>query len=106
MLAVGLGFSSSQASIVAMAISELACNIIAHAERGEIILSAMSHSGPPSLTVTARDHGDGIADIPRAMQDRYSTSGHLGIGRAGVQRRCGSCESVSKAAPPVRGHEP
>ncbi len=55
MLAVRLGFSSSEATIVATAISELARNIIVHAKRGEIILSAVSQSVPPSLTITARD---------------------------------------------------
>lgn len=96
MLAVGLGFSLSEASIVATAISELARNIIVHAKRGELILSAMSHSVPPSLTITARDQGEGIADIPRAMQDRHSTSDHLGIGLAGVQRVMDSFEIVSE----------
>lgn len=96
MLAVGLGFSSSQATIVATAISELACNIIVHAKRGEIILSAMSHSVPPALTITARDQGKGIADVRRAMQDGYSTSGRPGIGLAGVQRLMDSFEIVSE----------
>ena len=96
MLAVGFGFSSSEATIVATAISELACNIIVHATRGEIILSAMSHSVPPALTITARDQGAGIADIPRAMQDGYSTSGRLGIGLAGVQRLMDSFDIVSE----------
>ena len=93
MLAVGIGFSSSEATIVATAISELARNIIVHAKRGEIILSAMSHSVPPSLTITARDQGEGIADVPRALQD--STSG-FGIGLVGVQQLMDSLEIVSE----------
>jgi serine/threonine-protein kinase RsbT len=39
-LAVALGFSSSDATVVATAISELARNIVLYARRGEIILGA------------------------------------------------------------------
>jgi serine/threonine-protein kinase RsbT len=36
--------------------------------------------------ITARDEGDGIADIRQALQDGYSTSGRLGVGLPGVRR--------------------
>ena len=86
-LAVRLGFSSSEATIVATAISELARNIVLYAMRGEIVLAIEKHnSNGPILVITARDEGKGIADLRLALQDGYSTSGRLGVGLPGVKR--------------------
>lgn len=85
-LAAGLGFSSSDATIVATAISELARNVIVYAKRGEIILNAVKRDDQSGVIITARDQGMGIPDISSAMQDGYSTSGHLGVGLPGVKR--------------------
>jgi serine/threonine-protein kinase RsbT len=85
-LAVRLGFSSSDATIVATAISELARNIVMYAKRGEIILAPVVSSEHFGLVITACDDGDGIADIRQALQDGYSTSGRMGVGLPGVKR--------------------
>jgi serine/threonine-protein kinase RsbT len=85
-LAIRLGFSSSDATMVATAISELARNIVLYARRGEIILGAVVNSEHRGLAITACDDGDGIADIRQALQDGYSTSGRMGVGLPGVKR--------------------
>ena len=86
-LAARLGFSSSEATIVATAISELARNIVLYAMRGEIVLTIENRNGSgPILVITARDEGKGIADLRLALQDGYSTSGRLGVGLPGVKR--------------------
>jgi serine/threonine-protein kinase RsbT len=85
-LALRLGFSSSDATMVATAISELARNIVLYAKRGEIILAAVVNSEHRGLVITACDDGDGIADIRQALQDGYSTSGRMGVGLPGVKR--------------------
>ena len=85
-LAMRLGFSSSDATMVATAISELARNIVLYAKRGEIILGAVANSEHRGLAITACDDGDGIADIRQALQDGYSTSGRMGVGLPGVKR--------------------
>jgi serine/threonine-protein kinase RsbT len=85
-LAMRLGFSSSDATMVATAISELARNIVLYAKRGEIILAAVVNSEHRGLVITACDDGDGIADIRQALQDGYSTSGRMGVGLPGVKR--------------------
>ena len=96
MFAVGLGFSPSEATTVATAISELAGKILVHATRGEITLSAMSHGVPPALTVTARGEGEGVADVQRAIRDRYSRWGRLRNSLAGVERLIDRVEIVSE----------
>ena len=85
-LAARLGFSSGAATMVATAISELARNIVLYAGRGEITIGLASNGEGPILVITARDEGEGIADVRRALQDGYSTSGRLGVGLPGVKR--------------------
>ncbi|MGH9206863.1 MAG: ATP-binding protein, partial [Acidimicrobiales bacterium] len=38
------------------------------------------------LMIVAADSGPGIADVPRAMRDGFSSSGGLGLGLPGVRR--------------------
>jgi serine/threonine-protein kinase RsbT len=85
-LAAQLGFSLSDQTIVATAISELARNIVLYAKRGEILLRAAEDNGRSGIVVVARDEGPGIADIGLAMQPGYSSSGGLGLGLSGVRR--------------------
>jgi serine/threonine-protein kinase RsbT len=94
-LALGLGFSAGGATLVATAISELARNILLYAGEGEIVLKPVERTGNEGLVIVARDRGPGIQDIPRAMEDGYSTSGRLGLGLPGVKRLMDEFEVVS-----------
>lgn len=85
-MAMELGFSSGDATLVAAAISELARNIISYAGEGEIQLNALRGSNGTGIRIIARDEGPGIRDIPQALRDGFSTSGSLGIGLPGVKR--------------------
>ncbi len=85
-LAERLGFSPSEATLVATAISELARNIVSYARGGEILFSLANCDGRHGVTIVARDQGPGIADIRLALQDGYSTSRGLGLGLPGVRR--------------------
>ena len=85
-LATELGFSVGNATLVATAISELARNIVAYAGKGEIVMSIVYNSDRTGITIVASDSGPGIADIPLALRDGYSTSGSLGIGLPGARR--------------------
>jgi serine/threonine-protein kinase RsbT len=93
-LATSLGFSASEATLIAAAISELARNIVRYAEQGEIIMRS-THDG--MLFVIARDSGPGISDMQAAMRSGYSTSGGLGLGLAGVRRIADHFEIVSNS---------
>lgn len=85
-LAEQLGFSPSELTLIATAISELARNIIRYAKRGEIVIQAVNSGPKEGIAVVARDEGPGIADVERALQAGYSTSGGLGLGLPGVRR--------------------
>lgn len=85
-LATQLGLTSSDATLVATAISELARNIVSYARRGEIHISLVHVGSRPGIAIVAHDDGPGISDIDAAMREGYSTSGGLGLGLAGVKR--------------------
>ncbi len=85
-LATELGFVSTDSTLLATAISELARNIIRYAKYGEILVASIQSGDRVGITVVARDKGPGIANISLAMQDGFSTSGGLGLGLPGVKR--------------------
>jgi serine/threonine-protein kinase RsbT len=85
-MAMELGFSAGDATLIAAAISELARNIVSYAGRGEILLKPARGPNLTGIGIVARDDGPGIRDIPQALRDGFSTSGSLGIGLPGVKR--------------------
>jgi serine/threonine-protein kinase RsbT len=85
-LAARAGFTATELTIIATAISEIARNIVMFAERGEIIVSLVGENGRQGVTVLARDSGPGIPDLERALKDGYSSYGGLGLGLPGSRR--------------------
>ena len=96
-LATELGFVSTDSTLLATAISELARNIIRYAKHGEILIASVQSGERVAITVVARDKGPGIANISLAMQDGFSTSGGLGLGLPGVKRLMDEFHLVSDA---------
>jgi serine/threonine-protein kinase RsbT len=95
-LAARFGFDGSDLTVIATAISELARNILEYAKTGEIRLSPAQKGGRNGITIVARDEGPGIHDVPRAMQDGYTTGRGLGLGLPGVRRLMDDFEIVSQ----------
>ena len=85
-LAGAIGFGSTEQTIIALAISEIARNIVSYAKRGDITLSRVDSGGRRGIAIVARDEGPGIANIELAMRDGYSTAKSLGIGLPGAKR--------------------
>jgi serine/threonine-protein kinase RsbT len=94
-LAASRGFTRTEQTLIATAISEIARNIIEYACRGEIVLRAIEHGGRAGLVVVARDEGPGILDLELAMRDGYSTGGSLGMGLPGTRRLMDEFEITS-----------
>jgi len=95
-LATSVGFSGSDLTLIATAISEVARNIVVYAERGEIRLQLAQKDGRHGIEVVAADQGPGIPDIERAMQDGFSTGRSLGLGLPGARRLMDEFEIVSE----------
>jgi serine/threonine-protein kinase RsbT len=85
-LASQLGFSKTDATLIATAISEVARNIVVHAGSGEIVVRREDGIDRYGLVVIARDSGPGIPDVEAAMEEGYGTKGGLGLGLPGTRR--------------------
>ncbi len=85
-MATALSFSSTDATLIATAISELSRNIVKYARSGEIRIQVVNGGSRRGVQVTAHDEGPGIPDVRQALLDGFSTSGSLGLGLPGVMR--------------------
>ena len=85
LLAMELGFDGSDLTLIATAISEVARNIVDHAEHGEVILSQAHEGTKHGILIVARDEGPGIPNVAQAMQYGYSTRKGLGVGLPGAK---------------------
>lgn len=93
--AASVGFSATDLTLIATAISEIARNIVKFADHGEVVITAVTDSGRRGVTVVARDVGPGIPDPALALQDGYSTYHGLGLGLPGARRLMDHLEIVS-----------
>ena len=85
-IAARAGFTATELTVIATAISEIARNIVKFAQRGEIVIRMIDEPARCGVTVVARDVGPGIVNVSDAMQDGYSTYRGLGLGLPGARR--------------------
>ena len=86
-LAAMVDLTSTDQTLLATAISEVARNITTYAKRGEVLLSIVrDNGGREGIRVVARDRGPGIENVDLAMQDGYTSGGGLGLGLPGARR--------------------
>ncbi len=99
-LAAGLGFSRTDATLIATAISEIARNIVVHVGRGAIVMRPLYEKSRYGLQIVAEDNGVGIRDVHAALEDGYAGRGGLGLGLPGARRLMDDFEITSQ---PGRG---
>ena len=85
-LAASLGFSGTDLTVIATAISELARNILDYAMTGAIVMTIVEKEGRPGITILARDTGPGMPDLGAVLGPGDPDSKRLGIGLSGVKR--------------------
>jgi serine/threonine-protein kinase RsbT len=86
-LAAKLEMTSTDQTLLATAISEVARNITAYAVRGEVVVGVVrGDNGRRGIRVVARDEGPGIEDVESALQDGFTTGNGLGLGLPGARR--------------------
>jgi anti-sigma regulatory factor (Ser/Thr protein kinase) len=91
-LSASMGFGELRQGQLGIIVTEAARNIAAHADRGEIVLSAWIFGDGAGIDVFALDQGQGIADVPQSFQDGYSTSGTPGQGLGAMLRLAGDLQ--------------
>lgn len=95
-LASLIGFSNSNLTIIATAISEIARNIVEYATEGEVTITLVNDGSRKGVKIVAADEGPGIPDVGLVMRDGYSTGHGLGIGLPGARRLMDEFEIVSE----------
>jgi serine/threonine-protein kinase RsbT len=93
-VAIHLGFSQTDATLIATAISEIARNIVVHAGRGEIRIASLHEVDREGLVVIAEDRGPGMAELDGDVEAR-SARGGLGLGLPGARRLMDEFEVTS-----------
>jgi len=93
------GFSSTDLTILATAVSEVTRNIVRFAGTGEVVIELVE-TPRRGLRVVARDTGPGIPDLEQALTDGYSTCEGLGLGLPGARRLM---DEFAVASEPGRG---
>jgi anti-sigma regulatory factor (Ser/Thr protein kinase) len=96
-LAEELGFSRTDATLIATAVSEIARNIVSHAGLGEIEMTPIIEPDRRGLRVVASDEGPGIRDIELALEQGYTSRRGLGLGLSGARRLMDDFEIASNS---------
>ena len=93
--AAAIGLSTLEMTKFVTAASELARNALVHGGGGRMTMLDIQRDGKPGLQLDFEDQGPGIADVPRALRDGFSTGNSLGLGLGGAQRLVQHFEIVS-----------
>lgn len=94
-LAKRLGFSEHRTGQVGIAATELATNLVRHAEAGTVLLRIRYAAGEGAVELVALDRGPGFDDVAVALRDGWSTGGTLGIGLGAIARTASWFETYS-----------
>lgn len=78
------------------AASELLRNMLRYGNGGMCLVEIVSRGRDNGVRLTFTDTGPGIADIPQAMQDGFSTGRSLGLGLPGAKRLVNEFDIKSK----------
>jgi anti-sigma regulatory factor (Ser/Thr protein kinase) len=85
-LATRLGFSRTDATLIATAVSEIARNIVVHVGEGKLVIRPLYEERRHGLVVVATDAGPGIRDVEAALAKGNASRGGLGLGLPGARR--------------------
>jgi anti-sigma regulatory factor (Ser/Thr protein kinase) len=80
-----LGLGEEVIGALAIIVSELANNQLAHAAHGHVAVHPIARAGIMGLEIVAADAGRGIADPTRAFEGAPRSAGSLGVGLSGVR---------------------
>ncbi|MFJ8468969.1 SpoIIE family protein phosphatase [Streptomyces swartbergensis] len=87
------GLDERRTAAAALVATELATNLLKHAEGGQVLIDVVAPPAPREgradsrvVQITTIDHGPGIGDVPAALRDGFSTTSSLGAGLGTCQR--------------------
>lgn len=93
--ALGLGMSSMKEAELRTAVTELLTNMMRYAGGGYLVLEQLEHDRLKGIRAVFEDSGPGIADVPAALSQGFSTGNSLGHGLSGCKNLVDSFELES-----------
>lgn len=85
-MAIEMGFDLKEREEFAIVVSELATNLVKHANGGLLVLTPVQGGGRRGIKIESQDYGPGIADVEQAITDGFSATGSLGYGLGTINR--------------------
>lgn len=86
-LAAKCGLDEGDRGRVGLIATELATNLIKHAQQGMLAASVFDDKEGAGVEILALDKGPGIADLQKALVDGMSTAGTAGQGLGAIRRQ-------------------
>ncbi|MFC8664352.1 SpoIIE family protein phosphatase [Streptomyces sp. NPDC057199] len=87
------GLDGNRTAAAALVATELATNLLKHAKGGQLLIETVPPPVLPAgqaaasvVQIAAIDHGPGMADVPAALRDGFSTASTLGAGLGACRR--------------------
>ncbi len=90
-----LGLDETQVAKAALVVTEAAANVIKHADSGELVVNVAHERNTAALLLLVLDKGPGIANVPEALRDGYSTAGSPGTGMGAITRNADELDIYS-----------
>ena len=94
--ALEMKFNLVDQTKIVTAASELARNTLEHGHGGNMVMEMINNGVRSGLRLTFEDHGPGIPDIDKALQDGFTTKTGMGLGLSGSRRLVNEFEIASK----------
>lgn len=91
-----LDFSETEIGTVGVVVTEAANNLVKHAHQGILLFRTLIGKRGSGLEILSIDHGPGIQDVERSLQDGYSTAGSPGTGMGAIARSASLFEIFSQ----------
>ncbi|MBS1816382.1 MAG: SpoIIE family protein phosphatase [Acidobacteria bacterium] len=84
--AEAVGFGEEDSYRLGLVATELATNLVKHAQGGEILVRALGTDADAVVELIAVDRGPGITDVRQALTDGHSSAGTAGSGLGAIRR--------------------
>lgn len=91
-----LGGDESAVSNVSIITTELATNIVRHAQNGEVLVQPWKDAEGEGVEILALDKGRGMDDVAACFADGYSTAGTPGNGLGAIKRLASTIDVWSR----------
>jgi len=95
-LARQVAFADEDAGRAALIVTEAASNVVKHGGGGECVLRASRDGDGASIELVMFDAGAGIANLPQALRDGFSSAGTPGTGLGAIARLASAYDIYSR----------